>query len=48
METIQRIQCTVKEAWSGSEPRRNDFVWAKHLRGISDDHYRALHERKPA
>ena len=48
VETIQRIRCTVKEAWRGSHPRRNDVVWVKQLRGISDDHYRALHGRKPA
>ena len=48
VETIQRIRCTVKEAWRRSHPRRNDVVWVKQLRGISDDHYRALHGRKPA
>ena len=47
METIQKIRCTVKEAWCRSHPRRNDAVWVKQLRGISDDHYRALHGRKP-
>ena len=48
VETIQRIRFTVKEVWRGSHRRRNDFVWVKPLRGMSDDHYRALHGRKPA
>ena len=48
VETIQRIRCTVKEAWRKNRPRRNDAVWVKQLRGIGDDHYRALHGRKPA
>ena len=48
VETIQRIRCTVNEAWRRSHPSRNDTVWVKQLRGISDDHYRALHGRKPA
>ena len=47
VETIQKIRCTVKEAWRRSHPRRNDAVWVKQLRGISDDHYRALHGRNP-
>ena len=48
VETIQRIRCTVNEAWRRNRPSRNDTVWVKQLRGISDDHYRALHGRKPA
>ena len=48
VKAIQRIQCTVKEAWLGKYPRRNDAIWVKQLRGISDNHYRALHGRKPA
>ena len=48
VETIQRIRYTVNEAWRRSHPSRNDTVWVKQLRGISDDHYRALHGRKPA
>jgi hypothetical protein len=48
VETIQRIRCTVKEAWRKNRPSRNDPVWIKQLRGISDNHYRALHGRKPA
>ena len=46
METIQKIRCTVKEAWCGNRPSRKDAVWVKQLRGIGDDHYRALHGRK--
>ena len=48
VETIQRIRCTVKEAWRRNRPKRQDAVWVKQRRGISDDHYRALHGRKPA
>jgi len=48
VETLQRIRCTVNEAWRRSYPRRNDTVWVKQLRGITDSHYRALHGRKPA
>jgi hypothetical protein len=48
VETIQRIWCTVNEAWRRCHPRRNDAVWIKQLRGINDSHYRALHGRKPA
>ena len=47
VETIQKIRCTVKKAWRRSHPRRNHAVWVKQPRGISDDHYLALHGRKP-
>ena len=48
METIQRVQCTVNEAWRRSRPSRNDTVWVKHPGDKCDDHYRVLHGRKPA
>ena len=48
LETIQRIRYTVKEALRKNCPCRNNAVWVKQLRGIGDDHYRALHGRKPA
>ena len=48
VESIQRIRCTVKEAWRKIYPERKDTVWVKQVRGISDDHYRALHGRKLA
>ena len=48
MESIQKIRCTVKEAWRKIYSERKDTVWVKQLRGISDDHCDALHGRKPA
>lgn len=48
VETIQRIRYTVKEIWRGSPLRQNDTGWVEQLGGVSDDHYRALHGRKPA
>ena len=47
VETIQRVRCTVNEAWRRSHPSRNDTVWVKHPGDKSDDHHRALHGRKP-
>ena len=48
METIQRIRYTVKEIWHGSHLRQNEAGWVEQLRVVSDEHYRALHGRKPA
>ena len=48
VELIQRIRCTVKEAWRIIYPELKDIVWVKQLRGIRVHHYRALHGRKPA